>query len=144
MSRFSMRLDTRAMRDKIREIRERIPGIVASGLKVIAERALEERYAQYGGLQAAAEWRGEVYGRLSKLDAVFVPVKLKHVRREQWPDLQPIFDARVRRKQETYMGRRRFWVDEVKLDALRRQQIAKRMRQLSGGEWRIRIKVDRG
>lgn len=101
----------------------------------LAEEALEERYVWKGKL----DLEGGAYGRLERLGAVFVPVTLKHQRRERWPDLQPIYNAMIRRGQSSYHGNRLFWVDKEKLDALRERLIAGAARNLSPGEWEITL-----
>lgn len=144
MSTLTTRLDLSRLRARLQRAREMLPRIVAAEMKVIAERALEQRY--FGGLKTAAvEDRGILHGRLQKLGAVFVPVTLKHVRREQWPDLHPIYDARVRRRQSSYQGRSIFWVDEVKLDALRREMLQNLLKKgLARGTWKIHLRADFG
>lgn len=59
------------------------------------------------------------------LSAVFVPVKLKHQRKERWPDVEGIHDARFRSgsrfgKKLTRGRAQAYYVDTIKLRALRR------------------------
>lgn len=139
MSKATFKLPTAQIRAKIQRIREAFPRVVAAGLQQIAEEALAERYGS-GGAKEAAEWdRGMVHGRLRKLDALFVPVTLKHVRREQFPDLRLVYEAMVKRKQHTYRGRSRFWVDATKLASFERELLARSLRRLSAGKWKISL-----
>lgn len=52
------------------------------------------------------------------LDSVFIPVELKHKRPETWPNLRPIYNARILQGRRSYDGRKLFWVDVNKRDRL--------------------------
>lgn len=141
MSQITARLDLSPIRARIQRIREKLPVVVASAVEKIAHDSLEQRY--FGGPKAAAQGgdRGIMHGRIKKLGAIFIPVKLKHRRREQWPDLRPIYEAMVVRGQSSYMGRRVFWVDERKLANLRRDVLRKAMKgRVARGEWKIQLR----
>lgn len=73
------------------------------------------------------------------LDAVFIPVQLKHKRREAWPTLAPIYQARIVRGQRTYQGRKLFWVDQTKRDDLAAQLIAHGIEKRAQHRYEVRF-----
>lgn len=141
MSRATFKLPTSTLRAKIQRVREALPRLVAAGLQQIAEESIEQRYGgALGGLKESVEWdRGMIHGRVQKLHSLFVPVTLKHVRREQFPDLRAVYEAMVKRKQSTYRGRYRFWVDRNKLAAFEHEILSRSLRRLSSGAWKITL-----
>ena len=137
MSTFTSRLDVSRLRAKCRRIRERLREVAADRMQEIAARAIEKRYSPWTLQEMATNDPGMLYGRIQKLDAVFIPVTLKHQRREQWPDLWPIYQAMIVRRQDSYLGRYRFWVDRAKLSALRAKVLRRATRRLDPEQWRV-------
>ncbi|MEQ1862330.1 MAG: hypothetical protein ABMA13_20620 [Chthoniobacteraceae bacterium] len=130
-----MKIDTSNFLRKKRRFDRALAQEAGVACRQLAEDALEQRYTYKGRIDI----EGGAYSRIQGLNAVFVPVTLKHQRREMWPNLRPIYDARVRRGQRTYQGREFFWVDENKLAALRQELLARGARKLSAGTWTIDV-----
>ncbi|HSV73463.1 MAG TPA: hypothetical protein VLH79_06865 [Chthonomonadales bacterium] len=100
-----------------------------------------------GLLQITPPSGGGMFGTMGKrqgeaaidrdLAAVFIPVQLKHQRRERWPNVAEIHSARFRSgsrfgKKLTRGRAQAYYVDVVKLRALRRQLFA-RVGKLAAG-----------
>ncbi len=125
-------INTEQLRRKARALRAAINSETERALRGLAQEAIRERFED----QDDFNWnRGAGYHRWNMLGAVFIPVRLLHKRREAWPDLAPIYQARVTRKQSTYRGREKFYVDEAKLSAFRAKLEAKAVAGLSPGQW---------
>jgi hypothetical protein len=140
--RCTIRLDTSGIRAGLQKKREAAIVVLKSEMERIAEQALNKRY--WDLQNAGPQDSGQIHGRLNKLNSLFVPVALQHKRRERWPDIAAIYDAMVRRHQQSYMGTRKFWVDEIKLDDFRTRILQRLMRNgLARGTWTIVIQTDR-
>ena len=132
MSKVTVSFPTSRLRARLASLRRQLPIVVATRLKSIAEKSFERHLA---GLPSGE--KGRVHNAVRRLNAVFVPVTLKHRRREKWPDLWPIYQARIVRREATYRGQRRFWVDRTKLEALRLRVLKTSVRRLDPQQWRI-------
>jgi len=141
MSRCTITLDTGAIRTGLQKRRESLVSVLKDEAYKLAEDAIATRY---GSMDEAVHYEsGSLQHRLRRLDSIFIPVQLQHKRRERWPDLQPIYDAMIRRRQHTYQGQYRFWVDQTKLDDLRRRVLERLLRNgLARGTWKIVLKTD--
>jgi hypothetical protein len=109
------------VRIKVDGIVQRI-GRAKSEIPVAAEEALRELAGEALALVKTASERTRrelVEKHLSRqFAAIFAPVQLQHKRRELWPDLAAIYQARIVRGQRTYDGRKRLYVDEKKENEL--------------------------
>ena len=137
MSSLTSKLDTSRLRAQCERIRARLPVVIAERMKTIAAEAVEQ-------IDVGGSYRGgRAYNAIDRLRARFVPVTLKHIRREQWPDVAGLYYGRVPMVTRRGVKVNRVWVDSNKLDALRTRIIARIARQLKDPEqWRIAITAD--
>lgn len=137
MSSAICKLDIASLRKQLEDLRENFVHLVADGLEKMAVKAIDQRYQ--GGVKEAAGPYGDtgaLYGRLDKLNSRLIPVTLKNVRPERWPDIEAVVKRRG-------VGKTRyFYVDRVKLAAFHRKQLSKRLARLGGAGWSIRVKID--
>lgn len=135
--RIRVQLKVDQLEQKARAAKKTVRAKLERAVDGLANEAMRERFGTEGRI--ASQDAGAAFNRWQSLSSVFIPVTLKHKRREQWPNLSPIYTARVLRGQSTYQGREKFYVDERKLDALRERINAQSFGRLSPGEWQISI-----
>ena len=131
---IKVKIKARGLRRKAQAVRREMPQE--------AERLLVALAEEMRSLAATnrADRRSYVERQIDKqLKAVFVPVELKYKRKELWPNLGTIYQARIVRGQSTYSGRKRFWVDEHKEEALREDLIRRALQKRSEDHYEIRI-----
>ena len=137
---IAIKIDTTRLKAKATRTKLAVIARAQVALARLAQEALKERFDWGGKIDVRGPRGGSsAYGRLRALGAVFVPVTLKHKRPERWPDLVPIYRARIVRGDATYQGRRIFWVDRRKLEALRARLLSRSLRKLSPGQWTLHI-----
>lgn len=132
-----IRFNIDALRRKISRAKSELPKQAEKALRQLADDALD----QIDGL-GRSERESAIRRSLKRqFDAVFEEVQLKHQRPEKWPDLMPIYRARVLNHQRTFQGRRRFYVDEHKADALFDQLLARAMAHNPRDQYQVRFTV---
>lgn len=130
-----VRLRTDRLAAKIDAAKEALPAAAEAQLVALAEDAV--RLVQNA---PEDERRGLIARALSRqFRSVFVPVMLKHKRPETWPNLRPIYDARIVRGQKTLDGRRLFYVDEHKENALFDELLARALAAKSDDVYEVRF-----
>lgn len=143
----SVRIDTSGLQRKISRVQGLIAEEAEGALRQLASEAIDLIEGSADG-----ERRRYVAKALERqFNWVFIPVILKHVRREMWPDLMAIYRARIVRGNRTYQGRKRFHVDHLKEEALFEKLLARalarhtrssyevRFVQTSDRKWRVEI-----
>lgn len=123
------------LRRKLDRLKAEVPHAAKEALLVLADQAIEL-------IENApdADRRAFLARAISRqLRAVFAPVHLLHVRREQWPELMPIYKARILRHQKTYQGRKLFYVDENKREALFDLLLQRALAKHAKAEYEVRF-----
>lgn len=138
MSTATVRLRTDALRARLARIRTRLPDVLEERMKRIAAEVVEQ-------IDVEGSWRGgRGYNALRSLSARFVPVTLKHVRREQWPDVAGLYYGRVPWVTRNGVKVKRVWVDAAKLADLRQRIIQRLARQIKDpSQWKISVAAHR-
>lgn len=139
MSTATVRLRTDALRARLARIRERLPDVLEARMKKIAAEAVEQ-------IDVPGSWSGgRAYNAIDSLAARFVPVTLKHVRREQWPDVAGLYYGRVPWVTRKGVKVKRVWVDAAKLADLRQRIIRRLARQIKDPkQWKISVTAVEG
>lgn len=133
----------------------------------IARLEKELRAAARDSAQRAAEECAEMLNQRDddpsdfidrRLRSVFIPVQLKGQRaittvyghrlaqpvyvptKELWPNLDPIYHVRVTQGRRTYQGRKRFWVDHVKEEALHDRLVREAKAAAQSRRYQVRVR----
>jgi len=134
---ISVRISIDGLKRKIGRVRGELPRAAETALRALAAEAI-------GAIEAApeSERRDFIERHIGRqLTAIFVPVALKHKRRELWPDLEALYRARILRGQRSVGGRKRFYVDEGKEDALFAALVRRALARRRDGQWEVRFVV---
>jgi hypothetical protein len=113
--RVKVRLDITVLKRKVKRLTgEDLPAEIESNMLQLGEACIAQILRV-----PRAEREARIRRALERqFKSVFVPVVLKHVRPEKWPNLQPIYRARIIQHHKRFQGRKRFYVDEAKEQAL--------------------------
>ena len=135
MSGIRVKIDIGGMKQKLRALKETLPREVEAQLQKIAERCVDqiENTPQHQRTNQIAKALGRQFR------SIFIPVTLRHKRTELWPDPRVIYQARIVRHQRTYRGRKVFYVDEQKVDALFSELLAKASKPSKSAHYTFRL-----
>lgn len=132
---LSVRIKTSGLRRKIQAVRGAVPREAERQLRALADQAVKlVESAAIGQKQAFLQRAID-----RQMKSIFIPVTLKHVRRERWPSLAPIYQARIVQNQRTYQGRKRFWVDASKEKALRDELMRRALARHGQANYEVRF-----
>lgn len=132
---ISVRIQVRGLRRKIERVRAELPGAAAEALGALAGEAVQ----MIEGADPTQRERFILRALRRQFEWVFIPVVLKHVRREMWPDLMAIYRARILRGQRTWQGRKRFHVDHRKEEALLEKLLARALARHTATTFEVRF-----
>lgn len=132
---LSVRISTDGLKRRIGRVKGELPREAETALRALAAEAIDQIEDARTG-----ERRAFIERQIARqLAAIFVPVTLKHRRRELWPDLAGLYRARIIRGQRTVGGRKRFYVDEQKFDALFRELVRRALARQHQGDFEVRF-----
>lgn len=132
---ISARVRIDGLRRKISRAKGELPAECEKALRELADDAV--RLVQSAPEGARREFVARHLSR--QFASVFAPVRLLGVRRERWPDLEPIYQARIVRGQRTFDGRKLFYVDERKESALFDALVRRAVEEREGDVFDVRF-----
>lgn len=126
-----VRLSIATLRRKVEAFKRELPKEAEKSLRALANEAIDlVRQAPPAQIQNQIE---------RTLETVFVPVQLKHKRPEIWPNLRPIYQARIVRGAARYQGRKMFYVDENKREALAAELVHRAIERREADVYEVRF-----
>jgi hypothetical protein len=121
---LKVRLNIDNLRRKIARAKQELPAEIERALRDLADEAV--RLLQSAPPESRRAYIKRQLGR--QFSSIFIPVRLKHERKERWPDLAAVYRARIVQGRATFEGRRRVSVDAQKefalFDSLMRRAMA--------------------